>query len=213
MRQMEQDLETRLDWIAVDHHNTGHPHTHIIVRGVTDDGKILNIMGDYIAHGIRHRASELVTRELGHQSELELVRKLASEVDADRLTRLDRILIAERQDTGIVDLRPGEGQSYLVRENRYVLIDRAKRLERFGLTLETEPGRWFVSECRDHGLSLEGSSGTESPDDQPGAHLSENHETFEPLSRSARLGGIRSVLQMKRAPPTGHALQSISGYV
>jgi len=53
MRQMEKDLDTQLDWIAVDHHNTGHPHTHIIVRGVTDDGKILNIAGDYIAHGVR----------------------------------------------------------------------------------------------------------------------------------------------------------------
>jgi type IV secretory pathway VirD2 relaxase len=30
MRQMEKDLDTQLDWIAVDHHNTGHPHTHII---------------------------------------------------------------------------------------------------------------------------------------------------------------------------------------
>ena len=29
MRQMELDLATRLDWIAVDHHNTGHPHTHV----------------------------------------------------------------------------------------------------------------------------------------------------------------------------------------
>ena len=76
MRQMELDLNTRLDWIAVDHHNTGHPHTHIIVRGVLDDGRILNIAGDYIAHGIRHRASELVTRELGHQSEIELQTKL-----------------------------------------------------------------------------------------------------------------------------------------
>jgi type IV secretory pathway VirD2 relaxase len=59
MKQMEADLGTRLDWIAVDHHNTGHPHTHIIVRGVTDDGKTLNIAGDYIAHGIRERASGL----------------------------------------------------------------------------------------------------------------------------------------------------------
>jgi type IV secretory pathway VirD2 relaxase len=146
MRQMEQDLETRLDWIAVDHHNTGHPHTHIIVRGVTDDGKILNIAGDYIAHGIRHRASELVTLELGHQSEIEVTRKLASEVDADRLTRPDRMLIAERGNEGIVNLRPGEGQSYLVRENRHLLIDRAKRLERFGLALETEPGCWYISD-------------------------------------------------------------------
>jgi type IV secretory pathway VirD2 relaxase len=145
MRQMEEDLGTRLDWIAVDHHNTGHPHTHIIVRGVTDDGKILNIAGDYIAHGIRHRASELVTRELGHQSELELSRKLASEVDAERVTRLDRMLMTERAEDGIVDLRLGEGQSYLVRENRHLLVGRAKRLERFGLTLEIEPGRWFVA--------------------------------------------------------------------
>jgi type IV secretory pathway VirD2 relaxase len=47
MKQMEADLGTKLDWIAVDHHNTGHPHTHILVRGITDDGKTLNIVGDY----------------------------------------------------------------------------------------------------------------------------------------------------------------------
>jgi type IV secretory pathway VirD2 relaxase len=145
MRQMEKDLDTRLDWIAVDHHNTGHPHTHIIVRGVTGDGKILNIAGDYIAHGVRHRASELVTLELGHQSEIEVARKLASEVDAERLTRLDKMLIAEQRDQGFVDLRPGEGSSYLVRENRNLMIGRAKHLERYGLATEAEPGRWVIS--------------------------------------------------------------------
>jgi type IV secretory pathway VirD2 relaxase len=146
MRQVEQDLDTRLDWIAVDHHNTGHPHTHIIVRGVTGDGKILNIAGDYIAHGIRHRASELVTRELGHQSEIDVAEKLASEVDAERLTRLDRMLIAEQREHGFVDLWPDKGLPYLVRENRYVLIDRVKRLEGYGLAAEAGPGRWIVSD-------------------------------------------------------------------
>jgi type IV secretory pathway VirD2 relaxase len=105
MRQIERDLGTQLDWIAVDHHNTGHPHTHIIVRGVLDDGRILNIAGDYIAHGIRHRASELVTLELGPQTELDVARKLATEVDAEQLTRLDRMLIAEQRERGVVDLR------------------------------------------------------------------------------------------------------------
>ncbi|MEM7709921.1 MAG: hypothetical protein AAF264_04070 [Pseudomonadota bacterium] len=65
MAQMEADLQTQLDWIAVDHYNTGHPHMHVLVRGVTDQGKILNIAGDYTAHGIRERASEIVTLELG----------------------------------------------------------------------------------------------------------------------------------------------------
>ncbi|WP_376704044.1 DUF3363 domain-containing protein [Mesorhizobium sp. ISC25] len=146
MRQMETDLNTRLDWIAVDHHNTGHPHTHILVRGVTDDGKILNIAGDYIAHGIRHRAGELVERELGLQSEIEVARKLANEVDAERLTRLDRMLIAEQQEHDLVDLRPNASDSYTISSNRYLLIDRAKRLQHFGLANEIEPGRWLISD-------------------------------------------------------------------
>lgn len=61
------------------------------MRGVRDDGRILNIAGDYIAHGIRRRASELMTLELGPQTEVELQNKLRYEVDADRLTRLDRM--------------------------------------------------------------------------------------------------------------------------
>ena len=80
----------------------------------------------------------MVTRELGHRSEIEVARKLASEVDADRLIRLERMVIAQRTDEGIVDLRPSPGQSYLVRENRHLLINRVKRLERFGLALESE---------------------------------------------------------------------------
>ncbi len=152
MRQMERDLATRLDWIAIDHHNTGHPHTHVILRGMTDDGKILNIAGDYIAYGVRHRASELVTLELGQQTELEVVRKLANEVDAERLTRLDRMLIAEQQAQGIVDLRADANANYLVRANRHLLIDRTKRLERYGLATETEPGRWMLAEKTENTL-------------------------------------------------------------
>ncbi|WP_018388947.1 DUF3363 domain-containing protein [Ancylobacter sp. FA202] len=146
MRQMESDLGTKLDWIAVDHHNTGHPHSHILVRGVLDDGRILNIAGDYIAHGIRHRASELMTLELGPQTEVELQNKLRHEVDGDRLTRLDRMMIAEQREHGILDLRPDAGESYLVRTNRHVLIDRVKRLENFGIAEEIEPGRWRLAE-------------------------------------------------------------------
>lgn len=71
MKTMETGLGAKLDWIAVDHHNTGPPHTHILVRGVMDDGRILNIAGDYIAHGVRDRASGIVTLELGRQTEQE----------------------------------------------------------------------------------------------------------------------------------------------
>jgi type IV secretory pathway VirD2 relaxase len=145
MKQMEADLGTKLDWIAVDHHNTGHPHTHILVRGVTEDGKILNIAGDYIAYGIRERASEIVTRELGRQTELEVTKQLEREVDADRFTRLDRMLVAEQQGREFSDLRPDQDMRDTFRQNRALLIERARKLERMGLATEIETGKWIVS--------------------------------------------------------------------
>ena len=145
MKQMEADLGTKLDWIAVDHHNTGHPHTHIIIRGITDDGKTLNIAGDYIAYGIRERANEIVTRELGRQTELEVTKQLEREVDADRFTRLDRMLIAEQQAKEFADLRPDQDMRDTFRQNRALLIGRARKLERMGLASEIETGKWIVS--------------------------------------------------------------------
>jgi type IV secretory pathway VirD2 relaxase len=146
MKQMEADLGTRLDWIAVDHHNTGHPHTHIIVRGVTDDDKTLNIAGDYIAYGIRERASEVATRELGRQTEQEVSRGLEREVDADRFTRLDRMLLEEQGSRNeFADLRPDPDVLETLRQNRALLIRRVCKLERMGLAAEVEPGRWTVS--------------------------------------------------------------------
>ncbi|HZE55800.1 MAG TPA: DUF3363 domain-containing protein [Bradyrhizobium sp.] len=145
MQQMEADLGTKLDWIAVDHHNTGHPHTHVLVRGITDDGKTLNIAGDYIAYGIRERASEIVTRELGRQTELEVTKQLEREVDADRFTRLDRMLIAEQQGKEFSDLRPDQDMRDTFRQNRALLIERARKLEHMGLATEVETGKWMVS--------------------------------------------------------------------
>ncbi len=42
----ERVLGTRLDWVAVDHWNTEHPHVHVIVRGRTDDDQDLVISRD-----------------------------------------------------------------------------------------------------------------------------------------------------------------------
>jgi type IV secretory pathway VirD2 relaxase len=145
MQQVEADLGTKLDWIAVDHHNTGHPHTHILVRGITEDGKTLNIAGDYIAYGIRERASEIVTRELGRQTELEVTKQIEREVAADRFTRLDRMLIAEQQGKEFSDLRPDQDMRDTFRQNRALLIERARKLERMGLATEVATGQGIVS--------------------------------------------------------------------
>src|SRR5262245_34845614 len=56
------------------------------------------------------------------------------------------MLLSEQQEQGVIDLRPGEGATWLVRENRNLMIGRVKHLERYGLATELEPGRWHVSD-------------------------------------------------------------------
>ena len=110
MRQMEEDLGTRLDWIAADHFNTGHAHGHVVVRGHDDLCNDLIIAQDYVTDGMRLRAQQLVTRELGPETDLELRTKLQAEVSADRFTRIDRAMLAEANDQ-FLDLRPEAGQA------------------------------------------------------------------------------------------------------
>ncbi|MBV9288846.1 MAG: DUF3363 domain-containing protein, partial [Hyphomicrobiales bacterium] len=144
MAQVETDLGTTLDWVAVDHHDTGHPHVHVVVRGVTEDGKILNIAGDYLSHGIRHRAGEVLTRDLGPQTEQEVQRQLEHEVEAERLTRLDRTLIG-RAEQGVIDLRMDDPGADFERAHRQLLIARARQLERMQLATPEGPLRWSIS--------------------------------------------------------------------
>lgn len=148
---MEQDLSTTLDWVAVDHFDTGRPHTHLLVRGATEDGKVLNIAGDYIARGIRGRASEIMTRWLGPQSELEVREQLSQAVGAERLTKLDRDVLT-RADDHVVDLRQAANWdsdgSY-----QQLLIGRARELERMGLAEREGPLVWRLDPAMEETLT------------------------------------------------------------
>lgn len=142
-RQMEADLGTRLDWVAVDHGNTDNPHVHLLVRGVDQDGKDLVISRDYISRGLRSRAEELVSIELGPKPEHEVRSALVREVDAERWTRLDVAIRGAADETGYIDLRPdssGAGDG----ETRRLMIARLQKLERMGLATPAGSGEWFV---------------------------------------------------------------------
>ena len=148
MAQMEEDLGTRLDWVAVDHFDTAHPHTHIIARGVTHDGKGLNIAGEYISRGIRGRLEEELTRELGWKSELEIQNEMKREVAVMRVTTADRH-IANGMDklNNTIDLRAGSVAGTFPANssmNRHILIGRMKHLERMGLAQSKYDGLWRV---------------------------------------------------------------------
>ena len=144
MDQASRDLGTRLDWVAVDHWNTEHPHIHILVRGRADDGSDLVISRDYIGSGLRARAGDLVTRELGPRSELEVRRGLEAEVTAERWTRLDRSLAREAgRAEGVVDLRPNAMPEPIPCGRSG--SDGCGRLERMGLAEPAGPARWILA--------------------------------------------------------------------
>ncbi len=140
MARMEADLGTGLDWVAVDHHNTGHPHTHIVLRGRDDLGQDLVIARDYVAHGMRERAAEIVTLDLGPRTDLEIEDRFARQVSQERLTDLDRALRRTASPEGEVSLADG-GQSVA----RPHWAGRLQTLSRMGLAEETAPGHWRLS--------------------------------------------------------------------
>ena len=74
MARVEKDLGQRLEWAAVNHHDTDHPHAHIVVRGVDARGREVRFDREYISNGLRWRAQELATQELGPRTELEVRR-------------------------------------------------------------------------------------------------------------------------------------------
>jgi len=140
MRDMEEDLHTRLDWVAVDHFNTGHPHTHVVIAGHDDRGQDLVMARHYISHGIRHRARDLVTLELGPEQQFERIIKLANEMKAERLTSLDRgILRDAKENVLVVSAMPD-----VERSRQALRVGRLRHLERMGLAEEKRTGVWAI---------------------------------------------------------------------
>lgn len=143
MGQMEKDLGTKLDWVGVDHWNTDNPHVHIILRGRADDGQDLVISRDYIKEGMRARAADLVTQELGPRTDLDIRRDVERQISAERWTRLDRQLVRDGRD-GVIDMAPAPGQQ--PDEYHAQKIGRLRKLETLGLASEVGPGQWVMDD-------------------------------------------------------------------
>ena len=154
MHRVETDLETRLDWVAMDHWDTDNPHTHIVVRGRAADGQNLVIAPDYMAHGMRKRASDLATEWMGPRTELEIRRSLQREVDQERLTSLDRALIKQAMDQTVDLTSQPTG-----RQRQTLLRARLQRLETMSLAERMDANRWRLSPAMANTLASLGERG------------------------------------------------------
>ncbi len=147
MKRMEMDLGTRLEWVAVAHFNTEHPHVHVALRGVREDGSPLELPREYVRHGIRRAAEQFCTAQLGFRTELDAREAERREVAATRYTSLDRII----GRANAIDQVDAAGDRFLFRErvgetgdSDSNLRNRLLTLRAMSLAEEAAPGEWRV---------------------------------------------------------------------
>lgn len=153
MTQVEQDLGTRLDWVATDHFDTGHPHSHVLVRGKDASGKDLVIARDYLTNGLRERAGELVNLDLGPRSDREIAAADRREVAQERLTGIDRRLIRATGADGIVSAVHPDRREQSLRTGRL------GTLARMGLATRVGRGQWRLDDMLEATLRAMGRRG------------------------------------------------------
>ena len=153
MTQMEEDLGTKLDWVAADHRDTGHPHSHIMLRGKDDRDENLIIAREYIAHGFRERASAVVSLDLGPRTDLEIEERLRHDVGQERLTAIDRRLVRAMDADRMVSSTDRDPLKQSLRAGRL------RTLVRLSLAEECGGGRWQLADSLEDTLRRMGERG------------------------------------------------------
>jgi hypothetical protein len=152
MAAMETDLGMPLEWVAVAHFNTEHPHVHVALRGIGATGRPVRLSRDFVREGIRHIAEDYCTRQLGLRTEFDAAEAQRREVHQHRYTSLDRIIQRDAVATGPAESpfftvtkdasRTGAGPTTSLIERR--TAERLMFLTSMGLAQSTGPKTWRV---------------------------------------------------------------------
>ena len=149
---MERDLGTRLEWIAIDHHNTDDEHVHLLVRGVRENGRTLKIDRDYLRSGVRMRSQEIATRELGPRTEREMLQAREQVVRREQWTEIDRALQRKSDASRVVSYEHFPPRSDGARVRAEQEIDRLQFLSGLGLAQRIDERSWQLSENHEREL-------------------------------------------------------------
>jgi len=141
MAGVEKEIDAVAEWLAVAHYNTGHPHVHIVMRGIDRQGREIRLPREFVQHGIRQIAEDWCTKELGYRSKAQALEAQRREVNEIRYTSLDRMIARANAgtDTGThfsVACQPG-GRAQFV-------VARLAVLEVMGLARRVSTDSWEV---------------------------------------------------------------------
>jgi len=150
--QMERDLDTKLEWVAIDHHNTDDAHVHLLVRGVRENGRPLEINREYLRSGIRIHSQEIATRELGPRLEPEMLRSRERAVRREQWTEIDRALQRKADANGLVTYDQFQPCSEGTRIRAEQEIDRLQFLSSIGLARRVDERSWELAQNHERDL-------------------------------------------------------------
>lgn len=133
----------QLEWAAVAHYNTGHPHVHVLLRGHHN----LQIPRELLQHGMRNLGSEIATEHLGYRSPAEIATSQQKTLDARRLTPVDREI--DRLSHPLPDGRHVITEGPLLPadhgyDQQRLRIGRLESLERMGLAEKAGHVSWIM---------------------------------------------------------------------
>jgi hypothetical protein len=94
----------RLQWMAVEHHNTDNPHVHVLLRGVTEGNQPLQLSRLMVQEGIRHHTENICTNQLGYRQEQDVILAQQRETVQARYTSLDRKLKERATESGEIQM-------------------------------------------------------------------------------------------------------------
>ncbi len=129
MEQAETALNTRLEWVAVDHWDTDNPHTHIVLRGRRANGAPLILPRPFVKAGFREIARNEASARLGPRTPEQERIALQRLARAHRWTRLDDV-IARTASAGVLRLHDSRHPSPDIAS---ALKTRVMELSRLGL--------------------------------------------------------------------------------
>ncbi|MGC9217605.1 DUF3363 domain-containing protein, partial [Acidithiobacillus sp.] len=153
MARLQSHVGKDLEWAAIDHYNTGHPHTHIVLRGKDN----LQISPDLIRNGMRKIAEEIATERLGYKSELEIQKSKEKEIDARQFTGIDKDIQARQLNGPEPDLTyVTESRISDAKHSDYVAqrlrIQRLQVLETLGVAEKVGAMTWALDAGWDNAL-------------------------------------------------------------
>lgn len=96
-----------LAWVGACHHDTAHPHAHVVIRGRRTDGQDLIMPQAYLVRGLRERAEEAARERLGGLSRTMAEQAIWRATRANAFTSLDRRLLDLARDGLVADAAGG----------------------------------------------------------------------------------------------------------